>query len=91
MYIGAAASITFLHTVRQVVASQIGPSPFSTTASNESMLEVESPRAEGLPMTIACNSEAVELDQEQKAEYLQSFYSVVRRAHVSFSSTERRH
>lgn len=78
VFIGAAASITFLHTVRQVVASRIGPSPFTSTASNESMLEVESPRAGGLPMTIACNSEAVELTSEQKAEYLQSFFSVVR-------------
>jgi hypothetical protein len=43
------------------------------------MLEVESPRAQGLPMTIACNSEATELDAEQKSQYLQSFYSVVSR------------
>lgn len=84
VYIGAAASITFLRTVRQIVASQIGPSPFSATDGHESMLEVESPRADGLPMTIACNSEAVELDQEQKSQYLQSFYSVVS---MSISST----
>ncbi|PHH90214.1 hypothetical protein CDD83_4219 [Cordyceps sp. RAO-2017] len=41
VYIGGAASLSFLQIVRQVVAEQIGPSQFSHNAQSDTMLEKE--------------------------------------------------
>ncbi|KJZ78207.1 hypothetical protein HIM_02245 [Hirsutella minnesotensis 3608] len=55
VYIGGAASISFLQIVRQLVAEQIGPSQFSHNPQSETMLEKEVPSsgegsvAPGLP------------------------------------------
>jgi hypothetical protein len=43
VYIGSAASISFLQVLRKVVSEQIGPSPFSHNDKAETMLEKASP------------------------------------------------
>lgn len=69
VYVGAAASIAFLQTVRRLVADQIGPSDFSNSKDSERMLEVEAPI-----LTI----DAMEITVEQKLQFLQCYFSVVR-------------
>lgn len=69
VYVGAAASIAFLQTVRRLVAEQIGPSDFSNGKDSERMLEIEAPR-----FTI----DAMEVTVEQKLQFLQAYFSVVR-------------
>ncbi|KAF4508029.1 hypothetical protein G6O67_004467 [Ophiocordyceps sinensis] len=49
VYIGGAASLSFLQVVRRVVAEQIGPSQFSHNAQSETMLEKEAPLPDGDP------------------------------------------
>jgi hypothetical protein len=69
VYVGAAASIAFLQTVRRVVAGQIGPSNFSHSMDSEKMLEVETPETTDDTMGITV---------EQKLQFLQCYFSVVR-------------
>jgi hypothetical protein len=69
VYVGAAASIAFLQTVRRVVAGQIGPSNFSHSMDSEKMLEIETPQSTDDTMSIT---------EEQKQLFLQCYSSVVR-------------
>lgn len=68
VYIGAAASIAFLQTVRQVVAGQIGPSNFSHSKDSERMLEIEAPQL---------LTDTITITNEQKLHFLQCYFSVV--------------
>ncbi|RSL59918.1 hypothetical protein CEP54_007035 [Fusarium duplospermum] len=70
VYIGGAASISFLQIVRDLVSQQIGPSAFSHNEKSDRMLEVESPQAN------APEPEINDLDAEQKLRYLRSYYAV---------------
>lgn len=69
VYVGAAASIAFLETVRRVVAGQIGPSHFSHTMNSDKMLEIETPQS---------TDDTMEITVEQKLQFLQCYFSVVR-------------
>jgi hypothetical protein len=69
VYVGAAASIAFLQTVRRVVAGQIGPSNFSHSMDSEKMLEIETPQS---------TDDAMSITVEQKQLFLQCYFSVVR-------------
>lgn len=72
VYIGGAASISFLQIVRNLVSQQIGPSAFSHNETSDKMLEIESPTAttdDGLGDLI--------LGQAQKVQYLNSYLKVV--------------
>jgi hypothetical protein len=78
VFIGGAASISFLETVRQVVTTHIGPSPFSHNEGSGFMLETESPQARAKAVVsseIAQNIEQLTADQTR--EYLQCYYDVV--------------
>ncbi|KAF4974589.1 hypothetical protein FZEAL_8516 [Fusarium zealandicum] len=68
VYIGGAASISFLQIVRDLVTQQIGPSAFSHNAKSDTMLEVESPQS-------AAGTDAMGLDGENKFKYLRSYYA----------------
>jgi hypothetical protein len=68
VYVGAAASIAFLQTVRRVVAGQIGPSNFSHSIDSEKMLEVE---------TLESTDDIMGITVEQKLQFLQCYFSVV--------------
>lgn len=73
MYIGGAASLSFLQLVRSIVADQIGPSQFSHNDKSETMLEKESPSSSrNLPAP-----NIVELDVETKLAYSQCYRAVV--------------
>lgn len=69
VYVGAAASIAFLQTVRRVVAGQIGPSTFSRNIDSEKMFEFDPPESTDDTMGITV---------EQKLQFLQCYFSVVR-------------
>ncbi|KAK2595286.1 hypothetical protein QQS21_007001 [Conoideocrella luteorostrata] len=72
VYIGGAASLSFLQLVRSIVADQIGPSQFSHNDKSETMLEKESPHsARSMPV-----SSFVELDVETKLLYSQCYHAV---------------
>ncbi|KAL4728764.1 hypothetical protein ACLX1H_003163 [Fusarium chlamydosporum] len=71
VYIGGAASISFLQIVRNLVSQQIGPSAFSHNEKSDTMLEIESPTA-----TTHDEMTALQLSQEQKKQYLQSYHVV---------------
>jgi hypothetical protein len=68
VYVGAAASIAFLQTVRRVVAGQIGPTNFSQNMDSEKMLEIETPQS---------TDDTMGLTVEQKLHFLQCYFSVV--------------
>jgi hypothetical protein len=68
VYVGAAASIAFLQTVRRVVAGQIGPTNFSQNMDSEKMLEIETPQS---------TDDTMSLTVEQKLHFLQCYFSVV--------------
>ncbi|KAM5359830.1 hypothetical protein ACJZ2D_014172 [Fusarium nematophilum] len=72
VYIGGAASISFLQIVRDVVTKQIGPSAFSHNEKSDTMLEIESPQTNAPEPEI----HTMELDAEQKQKYLTSYYAV---------------
>lgn len=74
VYIGGAASISFLHVIRRLVSQQIGPSPFSHNDKNDRMLEMESPQA---VMTSELEMDDTRLTAEQKQNYLRCYYAVV--------------
>ncbi|KAF4454887.1 hypothetical protein F53441_2680 [Fusarium austroafricanum] len=71
VYIGGAASISFLQIVRNLVSQQIGPSAFSHNEKSDTMLEIESPTA-----TTNDETNAMRLSPEQKQQYLRSYYVV---------------
>lgn len=73
MYIGEAASLSFLQLVRSIVADQIGPSQFSHNDQSETMLEKESPRS---ARNISVPRIA-DLDVETRLVYWQCFNAVV--------------
>jgi hypothetical protein len=73
VYIGGAASISFLQIVRDLVSQQIGPSAFSHNEKSDRMLEVETPQANAPEPEV----NVMDLDGEQKLRYLRSYYAVV--------------
>ncbi|KAF4781405.1 hypothetical protein HER10_EVM0011371 [Colletotrichum scovillei] len=72
VFVGGAAAISFLQTVRQVVVRQIGPSPFSHNDGMETMLEAESPEAR----RSISSDEAVDLGSQQRLDYLKCYYTI---------------
>lgn len=74
VYIGGAASISFLHVIRSLVSQQIGPSPFSHNDKSDRMLEMESLKA---VMTLELEMDDTRLTAEQKQNYLRCYYAVV--------------
>ncbi|KAL3297138.1 nitrate assimilation regulatory protein nirA [Colletotrichum asianum] len=87
VYVGGAAAISFLQTVRQVVAGQIGPSPFSHNDDTETMLEVESPETRATTSPTA--ETAVELNVQQKLACLHCYYSATEGLIDIFDPSER--
>ncbi|KAL6922921.1 hypothetical protein FSST1_000195 [Fusarium sambucinum] len=71
VYVGGAASISFLQIVRNLVSQQIGPSAFSHNAKSDTMLEIESPTATTHDHEINAN-----LSPDQKNRYLNIFDEV---------------
>ena len=76
VFIGGAASISFLQVIRQIVAKQIGPTPFSHNDKSETMLEIEPTQDLAAPPEMEL--EVPELSVELKHKYLQCYHSVVR-------------
>ncbi|KAK1659129.1 hypothetical protein BDP55DRAFT_697845 [Colletotrichum godetiae] len=72
VFVGGAAAISFLQTVRQVVVRQIGPSPFSHNDGMETMLEAESPEARRSILS----EEAVDLGDQRRLDYLNCYYTI---------------
>lgn len=73
VYIGGAASLSFLQLVRSIVAEQIGPSQFSHNDKSDTMLEKESPSStRNLPASII-----PDLDIDTKITYSQCYRAVV--------------
>ncbi|KAK1624124.1 hypothetical protein BDP81DRAFT_330602 [Colletotrichum phormii] len=72
VFVGGAAAISFLQTVRQVVVRQIGPSPFSHNDGMETMLEAESPEAR----RSISSEEAVDLGDQRRIDYLNCYYTI---------------
>ncbi|CAK7203039.1 hypothetical protein SEUCBS139899_005768 [Sporothrix eucalyptigena] len=74
VYIGKAASLSFLQVVRDMVAEQIGPSRFSHNEQSDRMLEKSYSSAANADKLLV--SAAVGLDADQKRLYAQCFQSV---------------
>lgn len=72
VYIGGAASLSFLQLVRGIVAEQIGPSQFSHSAQRDTMLEKESPSCCSNPSL----SGVAELDAAAKLAFSRSYRAV---------------
>ncbi|KXH52876.1 hypothetical protein CSAL01_09801 [Colletotrichum salicis] len=72
IFVGGAAAISFLQTVRQVVVRQIGPSPFSHNDGMETMLEAESPEAR----RSISSEEVVDLGDQRRLDYLNCYYTI---------------
>ncbi|KAL7802056.1 hypothetical protein V8C44DRAFT_362499 [Trichoderma aethiopicum] len=69
VYIGEAASLSFLQLIRDTVTAQIGPSQFSHNEKRDSMLETESSAAESSGLgTANCN-----IDLEASLLYTRTF------------------
>ncbi|RGP59202.1 hypothetical protein FSPOR_11495 [Fusarium sporotrichioides] len=83
VYIGGAASISFLQIVRNLVSQQIGPSAFSHNEKSDTMLEIESPTA-----TTHDNEINAELTQAQKTQYLHAYYAVTEALIHIFDTSE---
>lgn len=73
MYIGGAASISFLQLIREIVAENIGPSQFSHNDKNDSMLETQSRENSADPLVPA----VIDLSIEQKLLYSRVFSQAV--------------
>lgn len=73
MFIGGAASLSFLQLIREIVAENIGPSQFSHNDKSESMLETQSPEATSNALVPA----AVELGADQKLLYSRTYNQAV--------------
>ncbi|KAF5256327.1 hypothetical protein FOXYS1_13201 [Fusarium oxysporum] len=83
VYIGGAASISFLQIVRNLVSQQIGPSAFSHNEKSDTMLEIESPTA-----TTHDEKSAMRLSPDQKQQYLRSYYVVTEALIHVFDASE---
>ncbi|TWU75863.1 hypothetical protein ED733_005490 [Metarhizium rileyi] len=84
VYIGGAASLSFLQLVRSIVADQIGPSQFSHNDKSDTMLEKESPSsARNLPA-----SNILDLDIDSKGLYAQCYHAVTEGFIDIFAPTE---
>ncbi|OJJ74390.1 hypothetical protein ASPBRDRAFT_171490 [Aspergillus brasiliensis CBS 101740] len=68
VYVGKAASLSFLQLVRDTVSQYIGPSQFSHNVKSEDMLETETPH--GTPPTLESS-----LDSYQLLQYYQAYSS----------------
>ncbi|KAI2820368.1 transcriptional regulator family: Fungal Specific TF [Aspergillus niger] len=68
VYVGKAASLSFLQLVRDTVSQYIGPSQFSHNVKSEDMLETETPH--GTPPTLESS-----LDSYQLLQYYQTYSS----------------
>lgn len=68
VYIGEAASLSFLEVVRDTVASQIGPSQFTQNEKSDRMFETEPAIADNV---------AISLSDEDVVAYLATFESAV--------------
>lgn len=81
VYIGSAASISFLQVLRRVVSEQIGPSPFSHNDKAETMLEKASPDQK---MTEVSTPTSVlpECSMSEKQEFARCCFAVVSQAHI---------
>ncbi|KAG8406526.1 hypothetical protein J3459_018689 [Metarhizium acridum] len=84
VYIGGAASLSFLQLVRSIVADQIGPSQFSHNDKSDTMLEKESPSS----MRHLRSSTPPELDVETKLLYSQCYRAVTEGFIDIFAPTE---
>lgn len=73
VYIGEAASISFLKFVRDTVSAQIGPSQFSHNDQNENMLEMEPTIA--VPESITPAIE--DLDATRREDYIHAYRAAV--------------
>ncbi|KHO02124.1 uncharacterized protein MAM_01125 [Metarhizium album ARSEF 1941] len=72
VYVGGAASLSFLQLVRSIVADQIGPSQFSHNDQSDTMLEKEPPSSlRDFPPSLL-----PELDLETKLLYAQCYRAV---------------
>ncbi|ODA77588.1 hypothetical protein RJ55_07217 [Drechmeria coniospora] len=89
VYIGGAASLSFLQLVRSVVADQIGPSQFSHNAQSETMLEKESALGDGdRNRSSVSASSLVDLDEGSKMDYAQCYRHVTEGFLDVFSPSE---
>ncbi|KAF4470452.1 nitrate assimilation regulatory nirA [Fusarium albosuccineum] len=84
VYIGGAASISFLQIVRDLVAQQIGPSAFSHNEKSDTMLEIESPQVNAPEP----EANSMELDEEQRYKYLRCYYAVTEALIHVFDTSE---
>lgn len=75
VFVGGAASISFLHLIRGVVADQIGPSPFSHNDANGTMMEAESRQEPDMGSPLATGLPG--LDPETRVRYAKVFFAVV--------------
>lgn len=85
MYIGGAASLSFLQVVRNMVADQIGPSQFSHSAKSDTMLEKESSSSPA----VVPPSHSIELDAESRLDYVDCYRAVVSCTSVRHVLTQR--
>ncbi|GAD92158.1 hypothetical protein NECHADRAFT_45955 [Paecilomyces variotii No. 5] len=69
VYIGGAASISFLQIVRDWVTQQIGPTAFSRNEKSDTMLEIEQPQANMIDLEV----NMMELNRERRYRYLRSY------------------
>ncbi|KAH6672650.1 putative fungal-specific transcription factor [Plectosphaerella plurivora] len=74
VFVGGAASISFLHLIRGVVADQIGPSPFSHNDANGTMMEAESRQEPDMGSPLATGLPG--LDPETRVRYARVFFAV---------------
>ncbi|KAM4065648.1 fungal specific transcription factor [Hirsutella rhossiliensis] len=84
VYVGGAASLSFLQVVRRVVAEQIGPSQFSHNAQSDTMLEKEPPPSDSDPRLL----EASHLDVTTKVGLSHCFRAVTEGFIDIFTSSE---
>ncbi|KAL3455839.1 hypothetical protein BJX64DRAFT_271638 [Aspergillus heterothallicus] len=83
VYIGRAASLSFLQLLRDTVTQHIGPSQFSHNVRREDMLETDTP--DEVPQTFKSD-----LDITQEQAYLRTFYIATSGFINVFSDTESR-
>jgi hypothetical protein len=76
VFIGSAASISFLQVLRRVVSEQIGPSPFSHNDKAETMLEKASPDQK-IAEVSSPPSVLPEITSTEKQDYAQCCFAVV--------------
>ncbi|KAI1336032.1 hypothetical protein F5Y15DRAFT_395765 [Xylariaceae sp. FL0016] len=84
VYIGGAASLSFLQFIRETVAEQIGPSQFTHNEETDRMLETKS--LESATATLVPS--VVELDPQEKLSYLEIFNAATGGLLDVFASSE---